>query len=132
MIATLDPDDAERRRQTALERLGSDDPSCAICGESDWRVLQRHHLPGRAYGDELIIACGNCHAKLSDAQLDHPAGPDAGEPPFLVKCARYLLGLAELAAQLVEQLRDHATALMIAAKRCPAPWGYLDSKSEDG
>ena len=124
----LNPDEFERRKQAALERLGSNDPSCVICGEHDWRTLQRHHLPGRAFGAELVTVCGNCHAKLTDAQHDHPSGE--GEPPFLVRLARYLLGLAELAGQLVEQLRDYANALFIAAARCPQPWGYLQSGSE--
>ena len=94
---------AEQRRQARLERLGEISPACRLCGESDDRVLQRHHIAGHAFGDEMVAVCANCHYKLSDAQADHPnqprlPGSDVGlttddEPPFLVRLAHYLLGL---------------------------------------
>jgi len=113
----------ERRRLSALERLGSDRPVCKECGENDWRCLQLkpdrnnnddtdtfiicrncrckqqpiaklarsragswfcivcteddprclelHHVAGRAFADDCVIACCNCHSKLSDMQKDH-------------------------------------------------------------
>lgn len=127
----------EQRRQARLERLGKTDPACVVCGENDDRVLQRHHLAGQGYGDELVPVCANCHYKLSDAQADHLGegrlpGWDEGEqePPFLVRLAHYLLGLADFATEVAAKLRDSANALLIAAKRCPAPWGFLGEGEE--
>lgn len=132
---------AEQRRQSRLERLGALRPACVVCGENDDRTLQRHHLAGHAHGDELAIVCANCHYKLSDAQADHPPGggpPSWGaatggsedEPPFLVRLAHYLLGLADFAAEVAEKLRDSANALLIAARRCPRPWGLLNESEK--
>jgi RecJ-like exonuclease len=40
--------------------------SCAICGESDPRVLkQQHHVFGRTNGTETIWLCHNCHDKIT-------------------------------------------------------------------
>ena len=113
----------EKRRQARLERLGDLDPACVVCGEDDDRTLQRHHIPGHPYGDDLVTVCANCHYRLSDAQADHQAGEP--EPPFLVRLAHYLLGLADLAGEVASKLRDSANALLIAAQSCPAPWGLL-------
>ncbi len=134
---TCDPfGPAEQRRQSRFERLGTDAPACRVCGETDDRVLQRHHLAGQAYGDELVPVCANCHYKLSDAQADHPGQPRLPggdlapmgdeEPPFLVRLAHYLLGLADFAGEVSAKLHDSANALLIAAKRCPQPWGFLN------
>jgi hypothetical protein len=119
---------AEQRRQARLERLGELDPACVVCGESDDRTLQRHHLAGQAYGEEQATVCSNCHYKLSDAQADHPV--DGPEAPFLVRLAHYMLGLADFDDEAVAKQRDSANALLIAAKRCPQPWGFLDESEE--
>jgi len=125
-MSTNDPfKPKQRRRQARLERLGAADPACVVCGESDDRVLQRHHLAGQAYGEELVLVCANCHHKLSDAQADHPA--DGPAPPFLVRLAHYLLGLADLAAEVAARLRDYALELLRAAEGCPQPWGLVQA-----
>ncbi len=100
----------ERRRQRALERLGTNTPRCAVCGFDDPLALQLHHIAGRACGDELVIVCGNCHPCLSDLQKDHP--PRLGNPPSdHVRIAHFLLGLADLFEMLVKRLREFATKL---------------------
>jgi hypothetical protein len=58
----------ETRRQKAFERLGTDQPICACCGETDWRCMELHHLEGEQFGKTLVTVCRNCHRKLSDAQ----------------------------------------------------------------
>ena len=59
----------ERRRQRALERLGTNTPRCVVCGFDNPLALELHHIAGRAYDDELVPVCRNCHtARLSDAQ----------------------------------------------------------------
>lgn len=113
----------EQRRQARLERLGELEPACVVCGEDDDRTLQRHHMAGQAYGDDLSTVCANCHYKLSDAQTDHPG--DGLPAPFLVRLAHYLLGLADFASEVAAKLRDSARELLNAAKSCPAPWGLL-------
>jgi hypothetical protein len=119
---------AEQRRQARLERLGRPDPACVLCGETDDRTLQRHHLAGAAYGDELLPLCANCHYKLSDAQADHP--DDGDEPPFLVRLAHYLLGLADFDGEVAAKKHEAANALLIAALRCPKPWGSRDESEK--
>jgi hypothetical protein len=47
-----------------LERLGTNEPGCVVCGEDDPSYLELHHIPGRKFGDELVIVCRNCHRKL--------------------------------------------------------------------
>jgi hypothetical protein len=34
----------ERRKQRRLEKLGTNNPVCGICGERDWRCLEDHHV----------------------------------------------------------------------------------------
>jgi hypothetical protein len=101
----------ERRRQARLERLGTNTPRCVVCNEDDPSCLELHHIPGRKFGDELVIVCRNCHRKLGDAQKDHPC-PEA-DPPSVVECiVHFLQGLADLFEQLVPQLRKSAKQLL--------------------
>jgi hypothetical protein len=62
----------EIRKQKRLERLGTDHPVCASCGENDWRCFEQHHIAGQAYHDDVCNVCCNCHRKLTDDQQDHP------------------------------------------------------------
>jgi hypothetical protein len=103
--------DSERRRQKALERLGSNDPKCALCPETNPHCLERHHLAGRAFRDDLLTVCRNCHRKLSVVQHGHPS--QICTPPSLEEqAAHFLLGLADLLAVLVERLRRMAIELI--------------------
>ncbi len=113
----------EKRRQRAYERLGSDNPRCLHCGESDWRCLERHHIAGRAYDDETVVMCRNCHRKLSDSQKDHPPKVSEGEPSLLECVGHYLLGLADLFEMLVARFRELGRMLIGAAGGCPRPYG---------
>lgn len=122
----------ERRKQRALERLGSNHPRCVYCGEADERCLERHHIAGRAYGEELAVVCRNCHRKLSDMQKDHPPALTDGEPPYLEKIGHFLLGLADLLEMLIEKLREYGMVLIEAASDCPQPYGIQVSKGSAG
>lgn len=112
-------DDVERKRETrrqrALERLGTDNPFCVICGETDWRVLERHHVAGQEYDDLTVIHCRNCHRKVSDAPKDYR--PPAGDapPPIENRVAQFLRGLADLLELLIKKLREYADELIKAA-----------------
>ena len=95
--------DYNTRKQRALQRLGTRNPRCVVCGEEDWIVLELHHVAGRKFSDEMVILCANCHRKASDLQKDHP--PINDNPPNPAECrGRLLLGLADLNTLLSECL----------------------------
>ena len=100
----------ERRRQRALERLGSNNPRCLFCPCDDPLALELHHIAGRASDDETVICCRNCHRQLSDYQKDHSLwqGNPASE---LEPIWRFLLGLADFFEMLVKRLREFAVKL---------------------
>ncbi|SEE46466.1 hypothetical protein SAMN05444161_5848 [Rhizobiales bacterium GAS191] len=107
--------DSERRRQRALERLGTNNPRCVICGKANPHCLERHHILGRTHGDETVIVCRNCHRELSDRQKDHPK--QIGDPPSLGENVGYLLlNLADLFAELIEVLRHYGRQLIDRAR----------------
>src|ERR1700693_545858 len=58
--------DEEDRKQQRLRRLGTQNPRCVVCGESDPAVLDLHHIAGRKHSDDVSIVCANHHRKLSD------------------------------------------------------------------
>lgn len=95
----------ETLRQKAFERLGTDHPICLGCGETDWSLMELHHLEGEAFGGTLVIVCRNCHRKLSRAQKAHP-GKLGPSPVTLESIGHFLRGLADflllLAAKLLE------------------------------
>jgi hypothetical protein len=111
----------ERKKQRALQRLGTDRPQCATCGESDWRCLELHHIAGRAYDDSTVILCRNCHRKLSDPS-DNRDAPT--EPPLLERIGRFLIGLAALFLMLAATCKRFGEDLLGAARHCPAPYGW--------
>jgi hypothetical protein len=100
----------ERRRQKALERLGTKNPRCFFCPCDDPLALELHPIAGRGYDDDLVIVCRNCHRRLSDLQKDHP--PRQNDPPSDVeRIGHFLMGLANLFELLVKRLREFATKL---------------------
>jgi hypothetical protein len=112
----MDEDERKReaRRQAALDRLGTNDPRCVHCGETDWRCLELHHPAGRAYDDFTSIECRNCHRKLSDSPKDYPA--KIGDPPSLEeRVGHFLLGLADFFLLLVDELRKYGRELIASA-----------------
>lgn len=104
----------ETRRQNALDRLGTNDPRCVICGERDWRTLEFHHIAGRAYDDDGAVICRNCHRKLSDDQKEHPK-QCSGLPTTSESIGHFLLGLADFLLLMVEKLRAYGTDLIARA-----------------
>lgn len=105
----------ETRKQNRLEKLGTNNPVCVLCGEDDDCCLELHHIAGRKYEDDLAIVCRNCHRKLSDEQKDHPKQLE--KPPTNLECIGHmLLGVADLFALLVEKLREYGKFLIETAK----------------
>lgn len=112
----------EERLERAYQRLGTRDPMCTTCEESDPRCLELHHIAGRKHHDDTVIQCRNCHRKLSDTQLGHPSPSASGPDAQLIIIGRFLLGLADWFALLVERLRDFGCWLIeLAAEYEEAP-----------
>lgn len=102
----------ERRKQRALERLGSNNPRCVVCGFDDPLALELHHIAGRSFDEEAVPVCRNCHRRLSDHQKDHSlAQAKAGSE--LAPISRFLDGLADLFEMLVKRLREFAAKLAV-------------------
>lgn len=108
--------DAEERVRRALERLGDDTPLCKLCGESDPRCLERHHIAGRQFGEAIVIVCRNCHRRLSDAQYDHPSRLSKSPPEDLERLGHFLIGLGDFFSLLAATLRDIGRYIVEQAK----------------
>ena len=93
----------ETRMQNRLAKLGTNDPRCGICGETDWRVMEQNHNPDRKRDTHTDIVCANCHKKLTDDQKDHPP-LDRDAEPMLDRIGHFMLGLADMLRLIVEKL----------------------------
>jgi hypothetical protein len=102
----------ERRRQTRLEHLGTNNPICPCCGERDDRGFDKHHLCGRHFDKEFtILTCATDHRILTDMQKDHPK--QINTPPCLdERLAHFLFGLADALELIISKLREFANDLI--------------------
>jgi len=112
-------DRAEMRKQNRLEKLGTNDPVCPLCGISDWRCFELHHVAGRKFDDQEIAICLNCHAVCSDLQKNHPARLGRS-PTMLEAIGRYLLGLADMLGAVAAKLKEFGLFLIAEAQRALA------------
>jgi hypothetical protein len=55
-----DPFERERRKQRRFEQIGTNQPHCPICQETDWRCFEATSMP----------RCANCHIKANVDQND--------------------------------------------------------------
>lgn len=120
----------EQRREVAYERLGTRQPKCQHCGESDPVALQgshpdiacyqcssrqagksdseAHHLAGRHNSPFTMPLAANGHRVLSDRQRDWPErtlrNPD-GSP--LLKASATLRGWLDVLWLIVERMVGH-------------------------
>ena len=113
---TDDEHERERRKQDRLERLGTNEPRCGMCGEADDRTLERHHVAGRKHDDATVILCRNCHRKVTDDQKDHPKTTSNSEPT-LTSIGHFLLGLADMLRIIVDKLYEFGRTLIELANR---------------
>jgi len=104
----------ERRKQSRLEKLGTNNPICGTCGERDWRCLERHHVADFGRDDATVNICRNCHRKVSDDQKDHPAY-DPNADRMLDSIGHFLIGLADLLRLIIEKLVEFGHALIARA-----------------
>lgn len=108
--------DFETRKRRRLERLGTASPICGHCGENDWRCFELHHVAGRRHDELTVLACCNCHNKLSDAQKGHPTSLAHGDP-LLAAIGNFLLGLADMLALIITKLAEFGKALIERSNR---------------
>lgn len=110
----------EARKQRRLEKLGSNEPVCAMCPESAWQCLELHHVAGQHHDETTVVLCSNCHRKISDDQKSLPPF-DAEADPILATIGQFLLGLAQLFRRIIEILDKFGRELIERSK--PAPTG---------
>jgi hypothetical protein len=113
--------DEEDRKQQRLRRLGTQNPRCVVCGESDPAVPDLHHIAGRKHSDDVSVICANHHRKLSDKQRDHWQQPGSEPQSFLVTVGHYLLGLADLLLMIAKSLAEFGRQLLEGARATTAP-----------
>lgn len=101
----------ERRKQARLEKLGSNNPICGVCGERAWECLEEHHVADYGRDDLTVLICRNCHRKVSDDQKDHPPFAPVADT-MLDRIGHFLLGLADLLRLIVERLYMFANMLI--------------------
>jgi hypothetical protein len=75
MTPPHNPARAARRKTEAIEQLGTEQPRCLYCGNSDPQLvrprrIQNHHLFGEDRDEATVPACLNCHAGAHDALTD--------------------------------------------------------------
>lgn len=104
----------ERRKQSRLHKLGTNTPRCAICGNSDWRVIEEHHPDSRKRDKLVVLLCANDHRIVTDDQKDHPVEID-GCDQFLLSVGNFLLGLADMLAIIIHRLYEYGEALILRA-----------------
>ncbi len=108
--------DQDERLEQQYQRLGKRDPICVCCPEQDPFCLELHHLD--KHHDDVSIVCRNCHRKLTNQQHDH-VPPMMEEPSGkLAVIARYLLGLCDLLAMVIDTLRGFARSLLNESTYC--------------
>lgn len=107
--------DRARRKQKALERLGTNNPRCIYCSEIRPECLELHHVGGRKNDPLTVIICRNCHRTLSDLQRDHPKQEQA-PVDHLEAIGHFLLNLADFLALLIERLKEFGHELIQRAR----------------
>jgi len=102
--------DNETRLENIYKRLGTRNPKCTTCDETDPFCMELHHLAGKDHHDDLSIVCRNCHSKLSNKQRDrmacNPVDPETG------KLGHYLFGLIDFLEMIIPTLRRFAQKLL--------------------
>lgn len=114
--------DSETRLQRAYRRLGTSNPVCVGCGETNPHCFERHHVAGRKHHDDTALVCFNCHRKLTDQQKDHPADI-SGQDVTFAAIGHYLVGLADLLVMVAKALADFGAWLIGQAQQAPATTG---------
>lgn len=81
-------------------------PICFSCEEADPLVLEEHHMVGKAYSDEAILLCKNCHAKVTAGQNLFPPKARSHKAPLKERLTYALYSLILLIEQILSYLKD--------------------------
>ncbi len=101
----------EARKQRRLEKLGTNEPRCGVCGYREWEAIEAHHVADHKRDDATVLVCRNCHDILSDDQRDHPA-LDPNADKVLDCIGHFLLGLADMLRLIIAKLQEFGLALI--------------------
>jgi len=96
--------DQRQREMLVVSRGEVQRRDCGMCGESDWRTIEQHHVADYGRDETVALLCRNCHRKVSDDQKDHPAPFVSGEP-MLETIGHFLLGLADMLRTIAPRLQ---------------------------
>ena len=100
----------QKRLERAYRRVGTRNPICVCCGESDVHTLEAHHVGERAHHDDVAPVCRNCHRKLTDPQKDR-VEVHASDPSSEM-IGRYLCGLADLLLMIAQTVREFGERML--------------------
>ncbi|KAA5805342.1 hypothetical protein F1654_05015 [Alkalicaulis satelles] len=100
---------AEKRLERAYRRLGTRNPVCVMCGETNPHVIELHHIAGTLLNDTVPI-CRNCHRKVSDPQKDRH-GLETFDSDQ-TRIGHYLCGLADVLAAVAVTLKAFGERLL--------------------
>lgn len=117
---TNSPSDYERRKQSRLEIFGTNNPKCGVCGQGDWRCIERHHIAGHKRDEAVALLCANHHRIVTDDQKDHPPF-DPNADPLFDTIGNFLLALADMLRIVVEKLLEFGHALIERSKTHSGP-----------
>jgi hypothetical protein len=106
-------DEYERRKQSRLHKLGTNNPRC-LCGNSDWRCIEEHHVDTRRRDTLVVLVCANCHRILTYDQKEHPKEL-LNCDEFLASVGNFLLGLAGMLRIILDRLYEYGEALIVRA-----------------
>ncbi len=107
--------DNERLKQARLEKLGTNNPICGMCGENRWWHIEQHHIAGQKRDTTVGLICVSCHCDVTKDQKDHlPFDPEADS--LLDTVGNFLLGLADMLKKIVEKLYEFGNALIERSK----------------
>lgn len=51
-----------------LQREGKNTLCCHVCGQTDFSIIEMHHVFGRNNSKKTVPLCKNCHAKITYQQ----------------------------------------------------------------
>ena len=112
MSKDKNPKRTARRGEKQRRRVPPGDV-CCFCGEDDPRVLQQHHVMGRAHEpDVTVTSCLNDHAKATDGKLREEVPLSATDNVFdrvaaiFDALAAFFRFLAESLNRLAVQMRS--------------------------
>jgi len=81
-------------------------PACFLCGEDDPLVIEEHHTLGKAYSDDVIPLCKNCHAKITAGQNLFPPRARSHKAPLKDRLAYALYTLIYFIELVLKYLKD--------------------------